>query len=436
LLNENFNPQYQLHLYMNRNTLRIIIVLAAISIVGIAITQVYWVRKAFDLKENQFNHDVQSSLTAVADRISEMSKTVKPGNSPVKQMATNYFVVHINEPINFQVLGVLISSEFEKRKVSADYEYGIYDCEEKCMTATNFSTHSKSKATVSLEEMPTLKEDSYYFAVRFSRIEANLISQMGIWIYTSAVMLVVIFFFVYTLLVIFKQKLLSEIQKDFINNMTHEFKTPLSTIAISSEALRSPSIINQPERLLNYATIIQTESQRLKQHVERVLQMAKLEKSDIALRKEKLDLHELINDAVQNSSLLLHEKNGKIDLQLSATQHCFIGDKLHFTNVLFNLIDNAIKYNKRQPQLTIVTKNEKRNIIIEVKDNGIGISAENLKKIFHQFYRVPTGNLHDIKGFGLGLNYVKLIIEAHRGKISVNSELSKGSTFKIILPTA
>lgn len=423
---------------MSRNTLRSIIILAAVSIAGITITQIYWVRKAFDLRENQFNRDVQSALQAVADRIYEMNHTPSPANSPVEQLSTNYFVVLVNGPVNSSVLSFLIASEFEKRKITADYEFGIYDCEEKCMKGVeggNWVDAHKNVKT-SMEQMPAWQSDGYYFGVQFSSIQANLISQMGIWGFSSVVLVVVIFFFVYTLFIILRQKRLSEIQKDFINNMTHEFKTPLSTIAISSEVLRSPEIMQSPERLLNYATIIQTESHRLKQHVERVLQMARLEKSDVGLKKEKLDVHGLIHEAVHNSALAIQEKNGTIDLQLNASSHWINADKLHFTNVLFNLIDNAIKYNKNIPELKIVTGNQGNQIFVEVHDNGIGISSENQKKIFHQFYRVPTGNLHDVKGFGLGLNYVKLMVEAHRGKISVTSKPGEGSIFKIILPTA
>jgi two-component system phosphate regulon sensor histidine kinase PhoR len=378
---------------------------------------------------------VQTSLNAVATRIFEINKTPIPTNSPVEQLSTNYFVVLVNGPVNSSVLGILISSEFEKRNIKADYEYGVYDCQEQCMKGSDFKSHKAGKTLASLEQMPVWKNDGYYFAVQFSRIEANLINQMGIWVFSSAVMLVVIFFFVYTLFVILKQKRLSEIQKDFINNMTHEFKTPLSTIAISSEVLRDPKISNTPDRLLNYATIIQNETNRLKQHVERVLQMARLEKSDVALKKEKLDVHELIRDAVQNSSVLLQEKNGEVDLQLNADRSWIIADKLHFTNVLFNLIDNAIKYNQQLPKLTISSGNINGHIFIDVKDNGIGISADNIRKIFHQFYRVPTGNLHDVKGFGLGLNYVKLMVEAHKGKVTVESKPGEGSSFRIILPT-
>jgi len=421
---------------VSRNTLRIIIILAAISIAGITVTQIYWVRKAFDLKENQFNRDVQSALRAVADRIYEINKTQSPANSPVEQLTTNYFVVLVNGPVNSSVLGILISSEFEKRNITTDYEFGIYDCEEQCMKGVDFNAHKKNnKATASLVEMPAWKNDGYYFGVQFSRIEANLISQMGIWGFSSAVMVVVIFFFVYTLFVILRQKRLSEIQRDFINNMTHEFKTPLSTIAISSEVLKDPTITHTPERLLNYATIIQTESHRLKQHVERVLQMARLEKRDAGLKKEKLDLHELIHEVVKNTSVALQEKKGEVSLELNAQSSWIDADRLHFTNVLFNLIDNAIKYNKNTPSLVISTGNVNDQIFVEVRDNGIGISPENQKKIFHQFYRVRTGNLHDVKGFGLGLNYVKVMTELHKGKISVISKLGEGSIFKIILPT-
>ncbi|MBS1507674.1 MAG: HAMP domain-containing histidine kinase [Bacteroidetes bacterium] len=422
---------------MSRNTLRSIIILAAVSIAGITITQIYWVRKAFDLRENQFNRDVQSSLQAVADRIYEMNHTPSPTNSPVEQLSTNYFVVLVNGPVNSSVLGFLISSEFEKRKITAAYEFGIYDCEEKCMKGEKGNNWVDAKnIKTSLAEMPSWQKDGYYFGVQFSSIQANLISQMGIWGFSSVVLVVVIFFFVYTLFIILRQKRLSEIQKDFINNMTHEFKTPLSTIAISSEVLRSPEIMQSPERLLNYATIIQTESHRLKQHVERVLQMARLEKSDVGLKKERLNVHSLIHEAVQNSALAIQEKNGTINWQLDASSQWINADKLHFTNVLFNLIDNAIKYNKNVPVLNIVTGNQGKQIFVEIRDNGIGISPENQRKIFHQFYRVPTGNLHDVKGFGLGLNYVKLIVESHRGKITVMSKPGEGSIFKIMLPTA
>ncbi|MEY4930864.1 MAG: hypothetical protein RI909_1588 [Bacteroidota bacterium] len=419
---------------MSRFTLRIIIVLAAISIAGITTTQIYWVRKAFDLKENQFNHDVTASLTSVANKIIEITKTPSAANNPVKQLSTNYFVVLVNGPIDSNLLEFLLTTEFEKRNITTNFEYGIYDCMEKCMAGGKNVSPQKISNRANIAELPTWNNDGYYFGVMFSGVEANLLSQMGIWGFSSIVLLIVIFFFVYTLFVILKQRRLSEIQKDFINNMTHEFKTPISTIAISTQVLKDPGIVQFPERLLNYATIIENENQRLKQQVERVLQMARSEKEDLGLKKETLDFHELIHEAVNNKSFQTSQV--LIQLKLMVTPALVTVDKLHMVNVMYNLLDNAIKYNHSKPELQIATSIQNKMLHIEIQDNGIGIHKDNLKKIFNRFYRVPTGNRHDVKGFGLGLSYVKRIVEAHAGKITVASEPEHGSLFTIQLPLA
>jgi two-component system phosphate regulon sensor histidine kinase PhoR len=412
-----------------------VIILAAISIAGIIFTQIYWVRRALDIHENQFYRDVGGSLRNVAQKIFEINKTPSPANNPVEQISSNYFTVTINGPIDANLLEFLITTEFEKRNVTADFEYGIYDCSEKCMVGGNYVSPKKGKTVSNFPPAPQLKNDGYYFAVHFPTVQANLISQMGIWSFSSAVMLVVIFFFVYSLFVILKQRRLSEIQKDFINNMTHEFKTPISTIAISTGVLKDPSIVHTPERLLNYATIIENETHRLKQQVERVLQMARLDKEDIGLKREEVNIHELIQEAVKNILPSLHNKHGNIELVLNASKSAALVDKLHFTNVFFNLLDNAIKYNRHEPKITVCTKNINNRLQVSVSDNGIGISAEHIRKVFHKFFRVPTGNLHDVKGFGLGLNYVKLILEKHEGQVLLESELGKGSTFTIEVPS-
>jgi two-component system phosphate regulon sensor histidine kinase PhoR len=419
---------------VSRLTFRIVIALAVLSITGITITQIYWVRKAFDLKANQFNADVNRALENVASRIHDINKTPIPANSLVDQESSNYFTVMVNGPIDSNLLGFLLKNEFDRSNITADYEFGVYDWSKQCMTGGNYISPTKNKIPPSLSELPALKMDGYYFGVRFPQIEANLISQMGIWGFSSVVMLVVIFFFAYTLFVILKQRRLSEVQKDFINNMTHEFKTPLSTIAISTGVLKDPSIIQAPERLINYATIIENETNRLKQQVERVLQMARLEKNNLTLKRETTDLHELISESVKNNTVALQKKSGKFELYLNAENSLVNIDKLHFSNVLYNLMDNAIKYCTISPTITITTSSSHHQFTLDVKDNGIGISEDNLKKIFHRFYRVPTGNLHDVKGFGLGLNYVKLVVESHGGKIMVNSKMGSGSTFTILLP--
>ncbi|HEY9048657.1 MAG TPA: HAMP domain-containing sensor histidine kinase [Ohtaekwangia sp.] len=418
---------------MKNSTIRLIVILATLSITGITITQLYWVRRAFDLKEAEFERTVTAALYNVAEQIYNMNDTPPPSNNPVKQLSTNYFVVMVNSEVNARLLEFLLRTEFEKRNIVVDFEYGIYDCTNEKIVYGNY-VPLKSKQKNIASKLPKWSTQGYYFGVQFPNREAHIINQMGIWSFSSLVLLLVIVFFAYTLFVILKQKRLSEVQKDFINNMTHEFKTPISTIAVSTEVLKNPSIIQHPERLLNYATIIEKENLRLKQQVERVLQMARLEKEDVGLKKENVELHQLVQDAVRNTAVALSEKKGKVKEIFESGTLGIHADKLHITNVLANLLDNAVKYCKDEPEITIRTLRHDRGVVVEVQDNGIGISSEHHKRVFQKFYRVPTGNIHDVKGFGLGLSYVKTIIEAHGGNITLQSELGKGSLFRFYLP--
>lgn len=411
--------------------------LATISILGISITQIYWVKRAFGLKEAEFDRQVNTALFNVAAQIFSLNNTPSPANNPVKQISTNYYVVMVNGEIDASLLEFLLRSEFEKRNIQDDFEYGIYDCTHEKMVYGNYVKLSdKVSKREQNPNLPKWVNAGYYFGVQFPNREAQILNQMGIWSFSSAVLLIVIVFFGYTLFVILKQKRLSEIQKDFINNMTHEFKTPISTIAVSTEVLKDSSIVQHPERLLQYATIIENENKRLKQHVERVLQMASLDKEDVGLKKETINLHDVIEDVVNSMLVALNEKDGAIHLHLDAPSPEIKADRHHLTNVIFNLVDNAIKYCSGKPVITITTAQQTGGIKLTIQDNGIGISDENKRRIFQKFYRVPTGNIHDVKGFGLGLHYVKQIVEAHRGRITVNSQPDNGCTFTLDLPTA
>jgi len=417
---------------VSRATLRIVIVLAVISIAGMTITQVYWLRKAFDIRENQFNRDVKTALHSVAQKIFEINQTPTPASNPVEQVSTNYFIVHANGPVNASVLEFLLVTEFKNRNITAGFEYGIYDCMEKCMKGGNYISPKNVKSVSQFPETPKLSNDGYYFAIQFPYLEANLLSQMGIWGFSSAVTLVVIGFFGYTLFVILRQRRLSEVQKDFINNMAHEFKTPISTIAISAQVLRDPAIVLQPDRLANYATIIENENQRLRQQVDRVLQIAQMDKDDIGLKREEVDVHSLIKEVTAGRSVGL---DATILLQLTAKNACVTADRLHLSNVLHNLLDNAIKYCDKKPEVTVSTSNPDEHLIeVVVKDNGIGIAPDEKQKIFNKFYRVPTGNVHNVKGFGLGLSYVKEIVSRHKGQVRVESSPGQGSEFYLTLP--
>lgn len=420
---------------MNNARIRLVVILATLSIVGVAITQFYWVRKAFDLKEAEFDRTVNTALLNVAHTIFDINNTPPPANNPVERISTNYYVVNVNSDIDANLLEFLLHNEFEKRNIQTDFEYGIYDCTNEKMVYGDYVSLGQGVDQQTKKELPLLSSQGYYFGVQFPNQRAQLLNQMGIWTFSSIVLIVVLLFFGFTLFVILKQKRLSEIQRDFINNMTHEFKTPLATISVSTEVLKDPSIINYPERLSNYTAIIEKESTRLQHHVDRVLQLASSTKDDITLNKEKINIHMLIEEVAQDFELLAHSKNGKFIKEFSASTTFVNGDLLHLQNAFYNLFDNAIKYSKENPVITIKTENNKNGIIISISDNGIGIAKENQNKIFENFYRVPTGNVHDVKGFGIGLSYVKTIVASHHGTITLKSELYKGSTFTLIFPT-
>jgi two-component system phosphate regulon sensor histidine kinase PhoR len=251
---------------------------------------------------------------------------------------------------------------------------------------------------------------------------------------SGMVILILILAFYYTIATISKQKKLSDIKNDFISNMTHEFKTPISTISLACEMLIDGTVSKTPEKQSRFMQMIRDENKRLSILVESILQTSILDKGEFKLKRSENDVHDIIEQAIQNTQLLIDAREGIISKQLNAKNYVINADKLHLTNIIFNLIDNAIKYSQVKPEILITTKDTENGIEITIKDNGIGISKEDQRKIFDKFYRVPTGNVHNVKGFGLGLSYVQAVVFKHNGTINVSSELGKGSSFKIIMP--
>jgi two-component system phosphate regulon sensor histidine kinase PhoR len=249
---------------------------------------------------------------------------------------------------------------------------------------------------------------------------------------------VVILFFGYTLFAIIKQKRLSEVQRDFINNMTHELKTPISTIAVTADLLTNPQILESKERLVNYAHIIKNENARLQNQIEKVLQSARMDREKLELQQETIDLRPLLTDLATSFELKVKNEGGSLELRLAPETLIVWADQSHLTNIVGNLLDNALKYANSKPQIVIdaevVGNSKKKKLHLSIQDNGIGIKKEYQKKIFEKFFRVPTGNIHNVKGFGLGLDYVRQIVEAHDWTIALKSELGQGSTFKITMP--
>ena len=420
---------------MRQRTIQWVVLLGVFSILVIVATQIYWLKQLFNTNENQFNQSIKIALFTVAEQIIEYNQTTLANENPVSQRSSNYFVVNVNQEIDKEVLRYYLKTEFEKRGINLDYEYAIYDCSsDKMVYGEYVKANNGANSGAKTFNLPKHSAFTYYFGVYFPTKSSYIISKFTVWIFTSPVMLVVIIFFGYALFVILRQKRLSEQQKDFIDNMTHEFKTPISTISISADVLMKPEIVQKPERLLNYAVMIKNESMRLNNLVEKVLQMAKVEGSSFKYNYEYLDIHNTLSNIKDNLNERFNEENGNLSLDLQAQDYLCNVDRVHFTNTVYNLIDNALKYCKKTPNVCLGTYNEPQKLIIYVKDNGIGMEKSVQKKIFDKFYRAPTQNVHDVKGFGIGLNYVKSIILAHKGKISVESEPNVGSKFIIELP--
>jgi two-component system phosphate regulon sensor histidine kinase PhoR len=419
---------------MKHKQVRYVVLLGAISIIGIIVVQLYFLLQAWDIREKQFHQTVVIGLKNVAEKLCLYNQSTLPYGNPVKQITSNYFVVDVNSVIDANMLEYYLNTEFAKLNLHTDYEYAIYDCHTDKMVYGNYISADGSGKPAKLSfSLPKYDQYVYYFGVRFPSFRNTLAGDMAIWFFFSAILLFSIIFFVYAMFVILRQKRYSEMQKDFINTMTHEFKTPLSSINISADVISQPGIADDPERLLTYASVIKQENNRLIQQVEKVLQVAKIEKQGIQFKKETLDLNTLIETVAETFSA--NTATGiQIETRLDPMLAPLEADVLHLTNVLFNLIDNAVKYSGENPHITLITVQEHKKTILMVRDDGPGISPKYQKQVFDKFFRVPSGNVHDVKGFGLGLFYVKNICRAHGWDIRLQSEPGKGSTFMITIP--
>ena len=450
---------------MGNARIRTVIVLGIISILCILFIQLMWIRKNIDfqvknieiqnrqdsISAKQFSDNVTIALKNVAAMIARINK--QPGDlyGNVKQLTSNYFTVELQDTLHPYLLEQLLMTEFYNHNIQEDFQYGIYDCWSDSIVYGNYVEFAEDSNFVIDQHRDNrimdealqvkLNTDVHYFSVVFPNIEnvplETIPDDFTPWYYLFAIILLVLLFFGYSLNTILRQKKLSEIKNDFINNMTHELKTPIATIRISSETLLNLDHDHLDlDKLMRYSGIIYKENKRLEQQVERVLNVAKLDKNELKFKFETFSIHELIEEAAENIEFNQFEENGgMIKLELKAEDYLIHADIVHVTNIIYNLLDNAIKYCEKVPEINILTYNNRNKIFVTFKDNGQGIARDNLKFIFDKFYRVPTGNLHNVKGFGLGLYYVKTIIEELGGSISVKSSLGKGSEFTISFPT-
>lgn len=441
---------------MSRKLIGILIILATASVAGIIATQIFWLDKAFKVQQKQyslvkeqeevvsklFNDRVTIALTNVANEILTINNDPAELFQSVKQIRPNYFTVAINDTVHPYLLEGLLRSEFERRNIAQNFEYGVYDCFTDSIVFGDYVALTDDTASANYKgEARKIKwdKDGHYFGVYFPHRDATPVlppeHQTSTWAFSAIISLIVFGFFAFAIYIILRQKRLSEMKTDFINNMTHELKTPISTISLSSEVLLGEGISQNPDRLKKYAQLIFNENQRLRLQVDKVLQLATLDKEQADLKKEPIDIHDVIRSATESIKLVHSEPEIEIELHLDAKNSTISGDPVHIANIIHNLLDNAIKYSPDKPHIVFRTTDKAKSIQIAIADSGIGMDQKSIPYIFDKFYRVPTGNRHDVKGFGLGLYYVHQLTQAHKGSIRVSSELGVGSTFYLGFPT-
>lgn len=355
----------------------------------------------------------------------------------------------ITQRIELKMLHEAIDNELANRFIGIDYNYGVYSHKEKSFVIVDgYYVVRDNNPQAALSGSKTLYNSEYsvdlypddidspgllmiYFPGKTNLVWGSVWKTLiGAILFTG----LILFCFAYTIQVIFFQKKVGEMKSDFINNMTHEFKTPIATISLAADSITSPMISGNVDKVRRFAEIIKQENKRMNKQVEKVLQMAVIDKNDFQLKMTDINLHEVINQAVANATLQVEKRAGAVSTNLAASKPIVQGDMTHITNIVHNLLDNANKYSPERPDISVHTRNITNGVEVTIKDQGIGMTKEALKHIFDKFYRVHTGNRHDVKGFGLGLSYVKAMVNAHNGQIAVKSEPGKGSSFILFFP--
>ena len=411
--------------------------LATLSLAGLLAVQLTWLHQAYTLEEKEFDLSVSVALSTISKKILAGSGAAVTA-SPVQQLSSSFFLAQLHAPIQAGELDTLLQEEFAKQHLDMTYAYGILNAEDDTLIFGSYIPATyRERPGQRTEPAPAARPAApqhYNFAVIFPTKTTHILSEMSLWLFTTAALLVVVVFFAYTLRSILKEKKLAELKENFINNMTHELQTPITNIAIANEVLRKADAALPRYKAQRYHQIIYQENERLKAQVERVLQMAVLEKKELVLSKSKTNVHQVIEDTLQGLSLRLQQRAGRVQFHLAAKQDTIMADNLHLTNVLYNLLDNAEKYSPQAPDIEVSTADAPDGILIAITDKGLGISREMQRFVFDKFFRVPTGNVHDVKGFGLGLSYVKTIMDAHQGYIRLDSREHQGSRFELFFP--
>lgn len=417
---------------MKWSRLNLIIAVGLIAIVGVLGMQLIMLSQAFDFEKKEFGEKIHFALQDVVQKIYRDNQTDLPITNQIKKVTDDYYIVNVDDVFEAEILEYYLKTEFQKVKLDIDFEYAIYDCaSDQMMYGSYISSNDQPKENCEncFEKGEGLV---YYFAVRFPQLKYSLIGSLGqYWIFTGILLLVLVIY-VYSVWLLLQQKKYAELQTDFINNMTHEFKTPLSSILIASNyAQQQPEIKNNP-KLSKYTQIIIQQSQKLNQHIERILMVAKGESQWIHLDKQKVNLGETIRLVVEN---VLLKSGDSVTIKSSVSHDIYISaDAFHLYNIIFNLVENAVKYSGENPIVNIETELNLRCLNLIILDNGIGIEKKYQEHLFDKFYRVPRKDKKDIEGFGIGLSYVKKILDLHQWKIQIQNRTQGGLEVSLNIP--
>ena len=421
---------------MKSTTLKWILMSITIIIVLIIISQLFWLKRVYTLEQQQFNSAVVKSIRGLFEDVKIADNPAFQVKQIVEVIDVNTYLVKLDSIPNKDSLYHHLSNEFEDFDVWTDCNVGVFTSKKNNFAYQFYlSTAASRFPQNTLVNFPPIKKKYDYLILNFPHHSTYIIHEMLFWIITAVVLLLVLIGLSMSIVYLYKQKFLNELQKDFVNNFTHEFKTPLAVMKIAGDVLIQPSITNQPARLLKYGMVIKEQTEHLQNQVERLLTTATGDNKQIIVLKQPCVLNELIEHAIEQLEPLINEKECEIYFSKYPEDIKLNVDRVHFQLVIINLIENGIKYSSAKPYIAIEIEQEDNGLYsISIKDKGIGIEEKNFKYLFQKFYRVPTGNVHNVNGFGLGLNFVKKIVDAHDGKIIVKSVFGVGTEFKIFIP--
>ncbi len=431
----------------------VITILIFLSLLGLIFFQFLWIKSARDAKDKQVEEHIIFAMRDAGEALSQDKSSIVPfGNRndlTFPGSGLQYFKPSVMQRFSKDDITEIIRTSFNKNNLkNYPFEYAVIENSISGKSIASDSFYALSQDTVHNKNhvIPLLPPSgsNYENLVNEELLcvivpnQTSIIWKEMFWFIIGAILFTIIIttaFFI-TIRTLLKQKKLSEIKSDFINNMTHEFKTPLATISLAVDALKNDKVKGNEEKTSYFTNIIKEENKRMNKQVETILQAALLDKQEVQLNLKKLPAHDLIISALNNITLQVEEKQGTLDVQLNAEKDMILADEVHFTNLINNLLDNAVKYSKENLAIKLTTENSGNQLKIKIEDNGIGMNKETVNRIFEKFYRAHTGNIHNVKGFGLGLSYVKTMVEAHHGTIKADSVLGKGSTFVVSIPLA